>query len=163
MLRKRFVVVVLAAAAAACSDTPSMPENTVAPLPETPVLHAYRGTLVAGSLLRSDGRLISLAGWQTHLFGQLLGAEIMVEGHVADEDPENGLMIHDFLVLSLDDMPVVDGTLWAREEGYYIRGREGTFELPQVPETLAHYLGRRVFVAHTGGAIMRYGLLELEE
>jgi hypothetical protein len=162
MLRKRFVTVLLAAAAAACSDTPSMPQNTVAPLPEAPLL-AYRGTLIAGSLLRTEAGLISLAGWQTHLFGQLLGAEILIEGHVADEDPENGLMINDFQLLSLDGHPVVDGTLSAREEGYYIRARGETFELPEVPEALAHYLGRRVFVAHTGGAIMRFGLLELEE
>jgi hypothetical protein len=162
MLRKRFVACLLVAAAAACSDTPSMPENTIAPLPEAPLL-AYRGTLLAGSLLRSEGRLISLAGWQTHLFGQLVGAEIMVEGHVADQDPENGLMINDFLLLSVDGMPAVDGMLGAREEGYFIRGREGMFELAEVPEPLAHYLGRRVFVAHAGGAITRYGLLELEE
>jgi hypothetical protein len=162
MLRQRFFAVLLAAAAAACSDTPSMPENTVAPTPEAPTLQTVPGILVAENILRSGDRLIWLGGWQTHLFRKLIGAEVLIEGRM-DADPESGIEITDFQLLALDGLPVVDGTLSAREEGYFIRARGGMFELPEVPEELAHYLGRRVYVAHSDGAVMRFGLLELEE
>src|SRR5688572_6719197 len=124
MLRKRFAVILLAAAAAACSDTPTQ-SVALSPRPEAPVLQSFQGTLVAGSLLRSkEGRLISLAGWQTYLFGKLLGADVHIEG-TANNDLEEGIYVNDFILLTLDGFPVMDGVLGAREEGYFIRARTG--------------------------------------
>jgi hypothetical protein len=163
MLRRSITIALLAAAAAACSDSPTGPREATPPIFQPPEMHAYQGVLVAGSLIRTkEGRLISLVGWQTYLFGKLLGAEILVEGPM-QEDPESAVAISEFQVLAFEDMPVIDGTLNANDEGYYIRSRQGKFELPEVPEELAHYLGRRVFVARLEGAIMHYGLLELDE
>jgi hypothetical protein len=163
MLRKSFAIVMLCAAVyAACTDAPTAPTEAKSPVFEPPVLKSYRGELVAGSLLRSDGRLVSLAGWQTYLFGRLVGAEIQIEG-IRDDDPESTLTIAEFRLLAVDGHAVLDGTLDVREEGYFIRSREGMLDpLYDVPEGLARYTGRRVFVAYAGNSTMRFGLLELE-
>jgi len=165
MFRKHLAIALLAAAAAAaCSDTPTGPGATLTPRPEPPVLMSVRGTLIAGSLLRdTDGRLVSLTGWQTRIFGDLLGAEILVEG-IRESDPEEAVGIQDFILLTVDGHPVMDGRLEAREEGYFIRAREGVSRpVYEVPEALAQFVGRRVFVAHEAGFALRFGLLELEE
>ena len=54
--------------------------------------------------------------------------------------------------------------LEAKEEGYFIRARAGYMSaVHDVPERLAAYVGRRVFVAHEEGIPLRFGLLELDE
>ena len=163
MLRRHFTIALLAAAVAACSETPTQSSATLAPRPETPTLQTYPGVLVAPNLLRSGQMLIPLAGWQTRLFQGLVGAEILVEGHM-DADPESGLEINEFQLLAVDGHPVLDGKLEAREDGFFVRARAGTMHpVYDVPEPLAHLVGRRVFVAHEAGAALRYGLLELED
>ena len=162
MLRKRFLLALLASGVAACSDTPTQSEAAYIP-PAEPVLQTYQGVLVANSLLRTQHGLVSLAGWQTGVFVKLIGAEVVIEA-TAKTDPEEAAFINDFRVLTVDGFPTLDGTLGSREEGYFIRSREGVLSaLDDVPEGLASFVGRRVFVAHLGGATMRYGLLELEE
>jgi hypothetical protein len=55
----------------------------------------------------------------------------------------------------------MDGRLEAREEGYFVRAREGVSRpVYEVPDALAQFVGRRVFVAHEAGFALRFGLLE---
>jgi hypothetical protein len=165
MLRKRFTIAALIAAAAACSDTPSVFEPTVTPTDPGSGYESYPGILEAANLLRSGDMLIPLAGWQTALFANLVGAEVVVEG-MMDPDPESGLVISDFQLLAVDGIPVLDGVLGEMEEeagAYFVRTRNGAINpIHDVPDPLTAYVGRRVFVAQLDSQTVRYGLLEME-
>lgn len=164
MFRQRFAIVVLTAALAACSDAtvtgPTSGSSGPSTRDQPGPYDRFPGVLETPRILLSRGERISLIGWQTKLFQDLVGAEVLIQGTM-DSDPSGGVIIHDFEVLAVDGMPVLDGTLEWLDDAYVVRGRDGSLNpLTDAPETLTTYIGRRVWVAQRDLQVVRYGVLD---
>jgi hypothetical protein len=144
----------------ACSDPPTSSVTTTIVEPADLGYRTVVGTLVTKDQLRAeDGSMVSLIGYQTALFADLIGAESRVRG--AFDDVESApLWIVEFRVLSVDSLPALDGTLENSEMGFSIRTMDGDHALlATIPEDLMRHVGERVWLTMLDGSWVRYGLL----
>ena len=153
-----FLLASMLVGATGCSDTPVSTSGVRQPYLEEESFESIPGVLVTPRMLQSGDRLIPLAGGQTDLFVNLIGAEVLVEGVI---DPSDGaLVIRSFLVLTVDGFPVLDGVLHEYDDGFYIEAIQMT-PLPEIPEELARHVGKRVWLTIMNDECINFGVLEL--
>ena len=156
MPRQRLLPLLLLAAVACEESSPTVFRPSE---PEQP-LESIPGILVAPTMLKSGDLFIELVGVQTMLFTELVGAEVLIDG-VFDES-DGALLIHEFMVLTVDNLPAVDGRLEETDEGFAVYPRYGpAVALAEIPGDLEDDVGKRVWLTLQDGFPVRYGVLEM--
>ena len=97
-------------------------------------------------------------GWQTALLEDLVGAEVLIDGYIDTAD--GALVIREFVVLAVDGLPALDGTLVEQNPGFVIRTRQRDLWLATLPQGLLSHVGKRIWLTTLQGTTVRYGVLE---
>ena len=157
-MRPLHLLPVLFATTFACYDGP-VGVTPIAEEPNDEVLESIPGYLITPRLLRSGTWDIPLAGSQTALFTDLVGAEMLINGVI---DPADGaLIIREFFVLAVDGLPAYDGMLQRTGTAFMIRTmRGGNVPLEELPSGLMEHVGKRVWLTTQEGLPVRYGVLQ---